>query len=204
MSARIAQRLRAALLVVALAAGAILLGAGSWIHLKAFVAQQLLARAWDHTLNGGVEARPWPWADTWALGRLHVPRLDIEQIVLEGASGRTLAFAPGHLEGSALPGEAGTSVLSGHRDTHFDFLKRLEIGDEIEMETAQGRFGYRVSDLRVVDTRSTPLLLQRYRAELVLLTCYPFDVIATTGPLRYRVTAIPMELGATPPGAGGG
>jgi sortase (surface protein transpeptidase) len=45
----------------------------------------------------------------------------------------------------------------------------------------------------VIDTRTTPLHLQHAAEELLLLTCYPFDVVAATGPLRYRVRAVPLD-----------
>ena len=39
-----------------------------------------------------------------------------------------MAFGPGHLSGTPLPGEAGNAVVSGHRDTHFAFLRGLREG----------------------------------------------------------------------------
>nr|WP_245832002.1 sortase [Solemya velesiana gill symbiont] len=122
-----------------LAAGLLLFGGwqlseGIYIEAKAVVAQMLLQQAWQETRQGGSQVIPWPWADTWPVARLKVARLDIDQVVLAGASGRTLAFGPGHLFGSAPPGEEGNSVISGHRDTHFHFLKTLKSGDLIELE----------------------------------------------------------------------
>src|SRR6476620_7642942 len=106
-------------------------GHGAWIHAKAQLAQYLLQRAWTRTLEGERDARPWPWADTWPVARLRVPAHGVDLIVLDGVSGRTLAFAPGHASGSPVPGEMGTSVISGHRDTHFRFLGALKPDDEI-------------------------------------------------------------------------
>ena len=73
-------------------------------------------------------------------------------IVLAGGSGRTMAFGPGHVDDSARPGGEGNCVLAGHRDTHFAFLRDLEPGDEIVIETVAGaRVEYRVTGARVVD-----------------------------------------------------
>ena len=72
------------------------LGLGAWIHAKAMLAQSLLETAWSETLRTGKEVKPWPWADTWPVARLTVPRLGIRRIVLAGASGSSLAFGPGH------------------------------------------------------------------------------------------------------------
>ena len=73
-------------------------GSGAWIYVKARLAQVLLQRAWVSTLAGQQDVKPWPWADTWPIARLVVPSQGIDQIVLEGAYRRTLAFGPGRLE----------------------------------------------------------------------------------------------------------
>lgn len=123
-------------LAVALAAvGVWQVGHGAWIYAKALLAQQLLQRAWVRTLAGDSHVKPWPWADTWPVARLRVPAHGVDLIVLDGVSGRTLAFAPGLASGSARPGAPGTAIISGHRDTHFRFLEHLEPGDEIIVDT---------------------------------------------------------------------
>lgn len=170
---------------------------GAYIHLKAILAQHLLERSWVQTQNGVSNAKPWPWADTKAVMRLRVPRLNIDQIVLEGASGRTLAFGPGFMLASNLPGQGGTSVISGHRDTHFSFLQDLNLGDEIILETSDGqKYSYKIMQGEVADTRTSQLKFEANHGNLVLVTCYPFNVIAPTGPLRYVLRAEPTSLAA--------
>ena len=95
-----------------------------WIPVKAELAQFLLERAWQRTLAGDNDAKPWPWADTRAVAVLEVPRLGLRQVVLEGSSGRNLAFGPTLVNTTKLDG-AADRILSGHRDTHFRFLKEL-------------------------------------------------------------------------------
>lgn len=166
------------------------LGAAGAIHAKAWLAQVLLERAWADTLAGQAEARPWPWADTAPVGRLQVPDLDIDQIVLAGASGRTLAFGPAHLDGTARPGMVGHSVLSGHRDTHFAFLRNLRPGSELRLQGGDGTWRrYRVGEARVIDARQAWLISGEGRNALTLVTCYPFDALEPGGPLRYVVSA---------------
>ena len=182
----------AALPALVLAAGLALFGQGAWIYGKARVAQVLLHRAWERTLAGEKAVKPWPWADTWPVARLSIPSAGADFIVLAGASGRTLAFGPGHLDGSAPPAAAGNCVLSAHRDTQFEALKRVARGDEIVLETPDGkRHAYRVVDLSVVDRRDTRPLASDDSGEtvLTLVTCYPFDAITPGGPLRYVVKA---------------
>ena len=174
---------------VLLLAGAWEAGHGVWIHAKAQLAQYLLQRAWTRTLEGERDARPWPWADTWPVARLRVPAHGVDLIVLDGVSGRTLAFAPGH--GGPLPGAAGTAVISGHRDTHFRFLAAVKTGEEIVVETpGRPAARFRVVETAVVDSR-TAVLRAADGPALALLTCYPFDALRAGGPLRWVVTALP-------------
>ncbi len=162
-----------------------------WLHAKAWLAQQLLRDAWQDTLTTQATQHPWPWADTHPVARLTVATLGIDQIVLAGDSGRTLAFGPGWAEASAAPGARGNTVISGHRDTHFAFLRLLTVGDEITLESAHGVASYRVASLRIADTRSESIALDGDEA-LLLVTCWPFDAVVPGGPLRYVVWAEPM------------
>ncbi len=170
------------------------LGGAGWIHAKAWLAQGLLEASWSASLAraqvGAGPVRPWPWADTWPVARLDVPGLGIRRVVLAGASGRTLAFGPGHMAGTAAPGTAGHAVLSGHRDTHFRFLKDLAPGDALRVQRPDGGWrNYRVTGAEVIDARHARLAPDPGRPVLSLVTCYPFDAVAPGGPLRYVVTA---------------
>jgi len=192
---------RRAVLAVAtlLVAGSLvpLAGAG-WIHAKAALAQILLERAWQARLAGAGEAgaRPWPWADTAPVARLQVPRLAVDRIVLAGASGRSLAFGPGHLTGTALPGGRGNSVIAGHRDTHFAFIGKLEIGDVVRLQRPDGGWTrYRVTGSEVVDARTARLIDTSDRAAVTLVTCWPLDSNNWHQPWRYAVFAEAMGEG---------
>jgi sortase A len=165
-------------------------GQGAYIPAKAWVAQELMHRAWRKAENGNDTAAPWPWADTYPVARLSARGGDIELIVLEGSSGRTLAFGPGHLSVSALPGETGNSIIAGHRDTHFQFLQYLREGESIQVELANGRRHlYEVSDIDVVDSRRGSILLDTEMSMLSLVTCYPFGAVDAGGPMLYVVSA---------------
>ena len=149
-----------------------------------------MQRAWVRSADGDVQARPWPWADTWPVARLTARSGAVDLIVLAGGSGRTLAFGPGHLSASALPGETGNAVIAGHRDTHFQFLKDVRRGELFNVESSNGsQHLYEVVELEIVDSRKASLLLDSNAAVLSLVTCYPFDARAAGGPLRYVVTA---------------
>jgi len=162
-----------------------------WIPVKAEVAQVLLARSWHHTLAGKPNAKPWPWADTRAIAVLEVPRLNLREIVLEGSSGRNLAFGPTLVNNTPLD-KTRDRILSGHRDTHFRFLKNLKKGDLVRLTTPANTRTYRVRWLEAVDIRRQQLVIDDSIARLTLLTCYPFDAPTAGGPLRWVVTAVPV------------
>src|SRR5437899_224162 len=111
------------LLLAGLAAG----GEGLWIYAKAKLAQILLEMSWRSAL-AGERVKPWPWADTRAIARMTIERDSAAIIVLAGASGRTMAFGPGHLDGTAMPGDIGNCVITAHRDTHFSALRYVGPG----------------------------------------------------------------------------
>lgn len=186
---------RRTLCLVLLLLGLWQLGAGVWIDAKALLAQRLIAGAWQRTLDaGGLPVKPWPWADTWPVARLQVPRHGQDLFVLAGAHGQSLAFGPGHESASAPLGEAGLSVIGGHRDTHFDFLETLRPHTLLSLQLPDGRRqSYRVTDAKVVDVRVDPVPAGGARTELLLVTCYPFDAVITGGPLRWVVRAAAMS-----------
>lgn len=169
------------------------IGQGLWIPVKAIAAQWLLQQAWSETLKAQQPAKPWPWADTWPVGRLLVPRQGIDQIILADASGRSLAFGPGQIRHGAFPQGAQSLILSGHRDTHFSFLRDVQKGEPILLQTIRGNWiGYRVEGTAVLNSRTDKLFNHQSDNRLVLITCYPFDVLMPGGPLRYVVMADQM------------
>ncbi|HKJ18857.1 MAG TPA: class GN sortase [Xanthomonadales bacterium] len=159
-----------------------------WIPAKAELAQWLLERSWNDIQAGAEWSPPWPWADTQPVAVLSVPSLNIRQLVLEGDSGRNLAFGP-VLRGSTSSRDL---VISAHRDTHFTFVRELEVGDQVSIEIAGEKRTYGVSFQEVIDTTHNALVIEPGIDRLSLVTCYPFDAIDTGGPLRYVVTALPL------------
>ena len=169
---------------------------GLWIPAKAALAQKLIERAWQQSLEQTEKVRPWPWADTHPVAVLSSSRLNERLFVLEGATGRTLAFGPGNWTPGARAGQIGNRVFVGHRDTHFRFLKHLQPGDTLTLETHQApEKRFRVDELSIVDKYETWPLRKSNKDKLTLITCYPFDAVVPGGPLRYVVEAnfIPFE-----------
>jgi sortase A len=178
---------------IGVVAGLGLIGQGGWIHAKALLAQVLLERAFAQALATGQNVKPWWYADTWPVAKVEVPRLGKRAIVLHGASGQALAFGPAQVERTPDAGEAGITVYSGHRDTHFDFLGDIQLGDEVHVVRRDGAMvRFRVTDTAVVRWDASGIDPHAAGRRLVLATCWPLDA-KIAGPLRYLVHAEMME-----------
>jgi len=171
------------------------LGQGSYIYVKAEFAQYLIAEAWQQQEDSTTQIKPWPWADTWPVARLVVPQHDIDQYVLAGVGGESLAFGPGYVFSSAAPTSLGNTIIAAHRDTHFSFLKDLKKGEVITLYNRQGKQrSYLVQDMTIVDKNDVAWLnIDKAQYQLTLATCYPFDAIQAGGPLRYVVRAVSLS-----------
>lgn len=170
------------------------MGTGVYYAAKAALAQVLLKNAWTQAKSDDGVHKPWPWADIPPVGRLIAPGVEVDQVILEGTSGEALAFGPGQMSGLARPGEVGTTILAGHRDSHFSFLRHLEPGDPLAVETRDGAMHrYIITAAEIVDTRKPMFASSGGDESLLLVTCYPFDATTTAGPLRYVVTAVPVN-----------
>jgi sortase A len=167
------------------------LSAAGWIQGKAIIAQYLLNSSWNKARFDSVDSahKPWPWADTWPVAKLIVPEHDIEQIILAGDSGSSLAFGPGLSLAGFAPNTPGTALISGHRDTHFQFLKDIQLNDTLYLQTAVQTERYQVYDLQIVDSKNYKVQTDADEQTLVLATCYPFDAVTAGGTLRYLVFA---------------
>lgn len=182
-------RRRRALFLSCALVGAALVANGLYIPAKALLAQVLLERAFARALAGDEGVRPWSWADTEPVAKLRVPRLDVDVIALSGASGRTLAFGPGHIPGTSAPGTPGNVGFAGHRDTHFAFLEDVRPGDVIELVEPGGLRRYLVEGATVVDEQDVWVLAQTGADRLTLVTCWPFDALVPGGAERFVVHA---------------
>ncbi len=118
------------------------------------------------------------------LAVLEMPAVDLEVPVFQGDMER----GPAWIAGTARPGQAGNSGISGHRDGYFRALKDAELGDALTLRTAGGRQRYVVDDIRIVDPLDVEVLDPTDRQTVTLVTCYPFYFVGSA-PQRYIVRA---------------
>lgn len=164
-----------------LVGGAAITAKALYIPVKAEVAQVLLARAFDQSLEQGTPVRPWSWADTAPVSRVRVDRLGVSEIVLSGGSGEAMAFGPTEV----LDDRArGVTILAAHRDTHFEFVRDLKTGDTISLDRIDGTsVTYRVRGFETVRFDEFTYPAHGGSGLLALTTCWPFGS-QVSGPLR--------------------
>lgn len=114
--------------------------------------------------------------DGQAFARLVIPNADVDEVLFHGVGRSTLKKGPGHMPWTALPGQPGNAVISGHRTTYgapFFDLDLLEPGDELRVQTALGWHVYEVRSLEIVTASDVWVTEHRDGAWLTLTTCNP-------------------------------
>jgi sortase A len=139
-----------------------------------------------------------PLVEGGVIGEIHVPRLQLKAIVVQGDSHTILRRAVGHIPETALPGTPGNVVLAGHRDTFFRPLRNIRLGDAITLKTPNGAFQYLVESTEVVPASAVEVLNATTGRTLTLITCFPFDYIGPA-PNRYVVRARELVSQSTEP-----
>lgn len=164
---------------------------GLWIKGKALVAQIMLDRAF--LASGESGQKPWAWADIKPLARISAPRLKASNIVLDNTSGEALAFGPGHIANTPMPGQRGTAVISAHRDTHFRWLGELRPGDKVLVENTEGKmFAYKVRRAWVAPASQSGINADSDEHLIALTTCWPLDGTSRSD-LRYIVEGVQVD-----------
>ena len=106
------------------------------------------------------------------VARLWIESIELDEIVLEGVGPIELNGGPGHFPGSVLPGDAGNSIISAHRDRHFRRVGELSVGSRIRTQTREGTVEWVVKERRIV-SKDMPSLFEESEATLTLTTCWP-------------------------------
>ncbi len=91
-----------------------------------------------------------------------------------------------------MPGKAGNTVISAHRDSFFRPLRNVRAGDLITLTTPAGDYSYRVVSTRITDPSDTAVLDSASSEILTLITCYPFYFVGAA-PDRLIVLAERMD-----------
>jgi sortase A len=177
-----------------LAVGVFALSYAGYVTADEHTYQAIEQSKFEKATTGASEARH-PAIEGGVIGEMEVPRLGLKAIFVQGDSPRILRRAVGHIPETALPGESGNVVLSGHRDTFFRPLRNIQLGDEVEIKTLDGEFEYRVESTEVVSPGDMQVLRASGGNTLTLVTCFPFYYVGAA-PRRFIVRA--RQIGRLP------
>jgi sortase A len=111
-----------------------------------------------------------------AFGRIELPALDREYVMVEGTDTATLRKGPAHYPETSLPGQGGTVAVAGHRTTYlapFRTIDDLRQRDRIVITMPYGRFLYRVEKSRIVRPEDTWVKRKVGHERLILTACHP-------------------------------
>lgn len=122
------------------------------------------------------------------IGRILIPRIDLDIVVVEGTDTASLQRGPGHYtlansegladvgDGSAFPGQGETMGIAGHRTTYlapFRRIDEIQPGDEIILQMPYGTFTYTVQNHEIVDPDDVGIVENVGYDRLVLTACHP-------------------------------
>jgi sortase A len=114
--------------------------------------------------------------DGQAIGRIKIPRIGANFVVVEGTGSGDLQRGPGHYPDTPLPGLSGTVAIAGHRTTYlapFRHVDDVKPGDQIVLEMPYGRFTYQVQRTRIVKPSAVWITQPVGYPRLVLSACHP-------------------------------
>jgi sortase A len=119
--------------------------------------------------------------DVWhptVLGRIKIPAIEIDLLLIEGTSAAELNLGAGHIVGSAFPGDIGNCAIAGHRNyvfgSYFSRLDEIAIGNVITINYGKKNFEYVVDEIFVVEPEDVSVLESESNQSIVtLITCTP-------------------------------
>ena len=141
-----------------------------------------------------------------AIDHLVIPRIGVNQYLVEGTGEASLSRGPGHYAGTAYPGQKGNAGIAGHRTTYgapFYRLNELAVGDDIYFtDTTGARFRYQVDQAPfVVAPDDVAVLDPTPAATLTLTTCNPRFSATSRLIVKARLVGLPAPVTATGPPA---
>jgi sortase A len=154
--------------------------------------QEQLAREWERQAASANVPGHAVLSPQDMLTRVIIKKIGLDAIVVEGASRKKLSEGPGHMKETAMPGDLGNAVITGHRDTFFRHIYELNKGDEILVRRAGQEFHFQVTGKKIVYPEDLSVIRPTSDAQLTLITCYPTYYI---GPAPKRLVVFSRLVG---------
>jgi sortase A len=128
-----------------------------------------------------------------AIGRIKVPNLGVNMVLVDGTDHDSLKRGPGLQRQTFMPGEGELIYIAGHRTTYaapFSHIDRLRRGDRVTLEMPYGTFVYAITGHRVVRATDTWVLRSHHREVVALQACHPRFFASH----RYIAYATPVQV----------
>jgi LPXTG-site transpeptidase (sortase) family protein len=132
------------------------------------------------------------------LTRISIPSIQFSAIIVEGTDLTSLMIGPGHLAGTAQPGEAGNAVVSAHRDTFFRNIMKLSTGDRIFIERSGQTFTYLVEGFSIVKPTDVSVAAPTGDNRLTLITCDPAYSLGSAPQRLVVISKLVQPITASP------
>lgn len=120
------------------------------------------------------------------IGKIIFPKTGDEIPILKGATEENLKGGATLYDNGIYPGDYGTSVILGHRETTFGFLENIHIEDEVNIESLNKIYKFKVKKIYITNPEDKSILEQENKSSITLVTCYPFTYIGSA-PERFIV-----------------
>ena len=134
------------------------------------------------------------------IGRLRVPRMGVNMLLVNGTDHETLKKGPGRDPRTFMPGQGRLVYIAGHRTTYlapFSHIDRLRRGDLVTIEMPYATFVYRITGHRIVPSNDLAVLASHGREALELQACHP-RFFATHRYIAYAVVVQEIPRGGKP------
>jgi sortase A len=117
------------------------------------------------------------------IGTMEIPKINLAHRIFHGISLRTIDRGPSHWPGSAMPGEVGNAVFSGHRVTHtkpFRDIDQMAPGDQVFFTVNGVRSTYVMTGSEIVTPQGMHIVEPTATPTATLFACHP------PGSAKYR------------------
>ncbi|WP_251405107.1 class D sortase [Metabacillus litoralis] len=122
------------------------------------------------------------------IGELHIPTIKNKYPIFLGTDSATLKSGVGMHKSkwTVLPNENGHVLLSGHRDTVFEEMGELKIGDALSIDFEGSTYVYQIRKIFITNKEDRTVIVRKEQPLLTISTCYPFEFIGKA-PHRYII-----------------
>ncbi|MGI8632810.1 MAG: class E sortase [Solirubrobacterales bacterium] len=111
-----------------------------------------------------------------AIGKIRIPEIGVEQVIVEGTGLKTLKRGPGRYPDTSFPGQPGTIGIAGHRTTYgapFRNIDKLGERNRVLVDMPYGTFVYRYERQEIVPPTRTSVVDDVSFDRIVLTACHP-------------------------------